>query len=306
MKKTILFTTAVCLMALVSCGGGKKADKADEEKKDAATEVKAAVADPKLTAEGPYEKLIPASEISPAYVLVNKPQVKLEDFPKDKDGFYVIFDGKTFNGWRGYGKDAVPARWMIEDGCLKFNGAGFGEAQETDGGDIIFTHKFKNFELAFDWKVAKGSNSGVFFHAQEIKGEPIYISSPEYQILDNANHEDANQGENGNRQSASLYDMIPAKPQNSKPFGEWNTGSITVSKGSVFHKQNGKTVVEYHLWTPKWTELITNSKFAPGGDFPLAFNLLTNLGGENREGYIGFQDHNDDVWFKNIRVRIIE
>lgn len=304
MKKTILLAGAVSIMALSSCGGGKKAENT-EEKKEPVVEEKAEV-DMKLVAEGPYEKLIPATDESPAYVLVEKPQVNLEDFTKDKDGWYVIFDGTSFKGWRGYNKDAVPARWTIEDGALKFNGSGIGEAQEEDGGDIIFAHKFKNFELAFDWKVAKGSNSGVFFYAQEIKGEPIYISSPEYQILDNLNHEDANQGENGNRQSASLYDMIPAKPQNAKPFGEWNTGSITVSKGSVFHKQNGKTVVEYHLWTPKWNELIKNSKFAPGGDFPLAFSLLTNLGGENREGYIGFQDHSDDVWFKNIRVRIIE
>ena len=305
MKKTVLLASAVCMMAFASCGGGKKADSSAEDKKNAPVEAKKEI-DPKLVAEGPYETLIPESDISPAYVLINKPQVNLDGFPKDKDGYHVIFDGKTFNGWRGYGKDAVPARWTIEDGSLKFNGTGFGEAQEADGGDIIFAHKFKNFELSFDWKVAKGANSGIFFHAQEIKGEPIYISSPEYQILDNVNHADASQGENGNRQSASLYDMIPAKPQNSKPFGEWNSGSITVAKGSVFHKQNGKTVVEYHLWTPKWNELIKNSKFAPGGGFPLAFNLLTNLGGENKEGYIGFQDHGDDVWFKNIRIKILD
>ena len=292
-------------MALVSCGGGKKAENANGEKKDAPVEAKAAV-DPNLTAEGPYEKLIPATAESPAYVLINKPQVNLEDFPKDKDGYYIIFDGKTFNGWRGYGKDQVPARWTIDNGALKFNGSGIGEAQEADGGDIIFARKFKNFELSFEWKVAKGSNSGVFFYAQEVKGTPIWYSSPEYQILDNENHADALAGENGNRKSASLYDMIPAKPQNSKPFGEWNTGSIIVAKGSVFHKQNEKTVLEYHLWTPKWNELIKNSKFAPDGDYPLAFTLLTNLGGENKEGYIGFQDHSDDVWFKNIKVKVLD
>ena len=246
MNKTILLATAACMLAFASCGGGKKADSSTEEKTDTPVETKSEV-NPKLVAEGPYEKLIPATDESPAYVLIDKPQINLEDFPKDKDGYYIIFDGKTFNGWRGYNKDAVPARWTIEDGAIKFNGTGFGEAQESDGGDIIFTHKFKNFELAFDWKVAKGANSGIFFHAQEIKGEPIYISSPEYQILDNENHADALAGEDGNRKSASLYDMIPAKPQNSKPFNEWNTGSIIVSKGTVFHKQNGKTVVEYHL-----------------------------------------------------------
>ena len=303
MKKSILLVVAVSVIALASCGGGKKAEKADENK---AAEVMETVVNPKLVAEGQYETLIPATAESPAYVLINKPQVNIEDFAKDKDGYYIIFDGNSFKGWRGYNKDEVPARWGIEDGAIKFKGSGYGEAQEKDGGDIIFAHKFKNFELTFDWKVAKGANSGIFFHAQEIKGEPIYISSPEYQILDNENHADALAGEDGNRKSASLYDMIPAKPQNSKPFGEWNTGSIIVSKGSVFHKQNGKTVLEYHLWTPKWIELITNSKFAPGGDFPLAYGLLTKLGGENREGYIGFQDHGDDVWFKNIKIKVLD
>jgi hypothetical protein len=307
MKKTILLASAVGMMAFASCGGGKKADKAEEEKKDTPpVETKAEAANPKLVAEGPYEKLIAATDDSPAYVLIDKPQVNLEDFPRDKDGYYVIFDGTSLNGWRGYNKDEIPGRWSIDNGALKFSGSGIGEAQENDGGDIIFAHKFKNFELAFDWKIAKGANSGVFYYAQEIKGEPIYISSPEYQILDNENHEDAKAGENGNRKSASLYDMIPANPQNAKPFDQWNTGSIIVSKGTVFHKQNDKTVVEFHLWTPKWKELIANSKFAPGGDFPLAYGLMTNLGGASKEGYIGFQDHGDDVWFKNIRIKVLD
>ncbi|MDR1114791.1 MAG: DUF1080 domain-containing protein [Tannerella sp.] len=305
MKKVVLLASIIVFTgSLASCGGSKKSEKAAEEQ--AATIEEKAAVDPKLVAEGSYEKLIPATDESPAYVLIDKPQVNLEDFPKDKDGYYVIFDGSSFNGWRGYNKDEVPERWTIDDGSMKFTGSGIGEAQEKDGGDIIFAHKFKNFELTFDWKVAKGSNSGVLYLAQEIKGEPIWISSPEYQILDNANHEDAKAGEDGNRQSASLYDMIPAKPQNAKPFDEWNTGSITIYKGTVFHKQNGKTVVEYHLWTPKWKELIANSKFNPKGEFPLAYGLLTNLGGPNHEGYIGFQDHSDDVWFKNVRVKILD
>lgn len=135
--------------------------------------------------------------------------------------------------------------------------------------------------------------------------EPIYISSPEYQILDNANHPDAKMGKDNNRQSASLYDMIPAVPQNSKPFGEWNTGKIMVYKGTVVHGQNGENVVEYHLWTPQWTELLQASKFSQE-KWPLAFELLNNLGGTNREGYIGFQDHGDDVWFRNIKIKILD
>ena len=256
----------------------------------------------------------PEESAVPAYEVVENPQVDLAGFPVDDEGYIVIFDGTSLNGWRGYGKDHVPARWTIEDGCLKFTGTGAGESQSGDGGDIIFTKKFKNFEMKFDWKISKGGNSGVFFLAQEVttkkedgtvQYEPIYISAPEYQILDNANHPDAKLGKDNNRQSASLYDMIPAVPQNQNPFGEWNTGSIMVYQGTVVHGQNGENVVEYHLWTPQWTELLQASKFSQE-KWPLAFELLNNLGGENHEGYIGFQDHGNDVWYRNIRVKVLD
>ena len=287
MKKSFLFVIAVCVMAFASCGGGKKAN-------------------PNLIAEGPYETFVPATKTSPAYVRIDRPTINLNDFQKDEDGFYVIFDGTSFKGWRGYNKEVVPPSWTIEDGTMKIKGNGMGEAQDEDGGDLLFAYKFRNFELTFDWKVARGSNSGVFYFAQEIKEEPIYISCPEYQLLDNVNHLDGKLGIDGNRQSASLYDMIPAKPQNALPYGEWNTGAIIVYKGTVIHQQNGQTVLEYHLWTPKWIEMIAKSKFEPGGDFPLAYDLMTNLGGANREGYIAFQDHGEDVWFKNVRIKIID
>ena len=220
-----------------------------------------------------------------------------------EEGFVAIFDGKTFDGWRGYNRTDVPTAWTIEDGCIKINESGMGEAGAKDGGDIIFANKkFKNFELAFDWKVDKGANSGVFYQAQEIPNQPIYISAPEYQVLDNENHPDAKLGVDGNRQSASLYDMIPAKPQNSKPFGEWNTAKILVYDGTVAHFQNGTQVVEYHLWTPKWKEMLDNSKFSKD-KWPEAYELLLNCGGENHEGYIGLQDHGNNVWFRNIRVK---
>ena len=290
MKKSVLFTTCIALTAtLVACGGqsGKKAKTAEAE-----AETKA----------------------SPEYTVIEKEQVDLASFPKDKDGYYVIFDGKTFNGWRGYGKDHVPSRWTIDDGAIKFNGSGGGEAQTSEGGDLIFAHKFENFELEMEWMVSKGGNSGIFYLAQEVattdenggqRIEPIYISCPEYQVLDNENHPDAKLGVDGNRKSASLYDMIPANPQNSKPYGEWNKAKIMVYKGTVVHGQNDTNVLEYHLWTPQWTDMLQKSKFSEE-KWPLAFVLLNNCGGENHEGYIGMQDHGDDVWFRNVRVKGLE
>ena len=293
MKKTILFSACAALsLSMVACGGNPNKAKNAEAAAETKAEAKAA----------------------PVYNVIDKPQVDLATLPVDKEGYYVIFDGKTFNGWRGYGKDNVPAKWTIDDGAIKFNGTGGGEAQKADGGDLIFAHKFKNFELTFEYKVSKGANSGVFYLAQEVtvnnngKDEfiPIWQSASEYQVLDNANHPDAQLGVDGNRQSASLYDMIPAKPQNAKPYGEWNTGKIMVYEGTVIHGQNGKNVVEYHLWTPKWKEMLDNSKFKADGDFPIAYKLLLNMGGDNHEGYIAFQDHGDDVWYRNVKVKVLK
>ena len=172
---------------------------------------------------------------------------KKAEAPAEEDNTIVLFDGTSLEGWRGYGKDHVPARWTIEDGCLKFNGSGGGEAQTGEGGDIIFAaQKFKNFELELEWKISKGGNSGIFYLAQETAG-PIYISAPECQVLDNENHPDARLGVDGNRMSSSLYDMIPAKPQNAKPAGEWNKVKILCYKGTVVHSQNDVPVVESHI-----------------------------------------------------------
>lgn len=212
-----------------------------------------------------------------------------------EEGWKLLFDGKTTEGWRGYNKDSFPSQgWVVEDGALKVQGTGSGEA--GGGGDIIYDEQFKDFELTLEWKVSEGGNSGVFYLAQEIEGEPIYTSAPEMQILDNDKHPDARLGKDGNRQAGSLYDLIPAKPQNAKPVGEWNKISILVYRGTVVHNQNGENVVEYHLWTDQWKEMVKNSKFKDWENF-------LNAGGNDKQGFIGLQDHGDDVWFRNIKIK---
>lgn len=215
-----------------------------------------------------------------------------EDITPEEEGWIVMFDGSSTEGWRGYNKESFPeAGWVIEDGALKCEGSGEGEAGGA-GGDIIYDKKFKDFHLKLEWKISEGGNSGIFYLAQELEGQPIWQSSPEMQVLDNERHLDAQLGVDGNRQAGSLYDLIPAKPQNAVPAGGWNTAEVMVYQGTVIHKQNGEVVVEYHLGTPEWEEMVANSKFADYPEF-----------GKYVEGYIGLQDHGNDVWFRNIMIK---
>lgn len=273
MKKTNLFTVKSFLMLagafafafMTSCGGGAKEDNADTEE---------IVVVEEIVEEAPLNALTEAEAA---------------------DGWILMFDGETSEGWRGYGKDHFPAGWSIEDGTIKMNGSGRGEAGAEDGGDIIYDQEFSNFHFKLEWKVSEGGNSGIFYLGQE-KPElgPIWKTAPEMQVLDNEKHPDAMLGKDGNRQAGSLYDLIPAKPQNAKPVGEWNQVEIIVYKGTVVHKQNGETVVEYHLWTPEWEELVAGSKF-PG--------LNPDWANVAKQGYLGLQDHGDDVWFRNLKVK---
>jgi hypothetical protein len=212
-----------------------------------------------------------------------------------KEGWLLLFDGKSTDQWRGYGKQEFPKGWTIEDGAIKCNGSGRGEAGARDGGDIITKEKYQNFELALEWKISEGGNSGIFILGQEVEGQPVYMSAPEMQVLDNDKHPDAKLGRDGNRKAGSLYDLIPAVPQNVKPVGQWNKVVITVFKGTVIFNQNGKNVAEFHLWTDDWKKMVADSKFK---DWP-------NFVDPAEKGHIALQDHGDDVWFKNIKVKVL-
>lgn len=210
------------------------------------------------------------------------------------EGWKLLFDGKTSEGWRGFGKDSFPKGWSVEDGTLHCMGSGRGEAGAQEGGDIIYDKKFSNFDLKLEWKISEGGNSGIFYLGQEGNYDFIWKTAPEMQVLDNEKHPDAMLGKDGNRKAGSLYDLIPADPQNAKPAGEWNSVEIIVYKGTVVHKMNGETVLEYHLWTPEWNELVAGSKFPA---------LNPDWANVAQEGYIGLQDHGDDVWYRNIKIK---
>ena len=209
------------------------------------------------------------------------------------DGWVLLFDGETSTGWTGYNKESFPNGWEIVDGTIYCTGSGRGEAGGVEGGDIVYKKPFSNFHLKLEWKISKGGNSGIFYLGQDTH-DYIWKTAPEMQVLDNENHPDAKAGIAGNRQAGALYDLIPADPQNTRPAGEWNSVEIKVYKGSVWHYQNGEVVLEYHLWTPEWNELVASSKFP---------KLNPDWANVAAEGLIGLQDHGDDVWYRNIEIK---
>ena len=206
-----------------------------------------------------------------------------------EEGWELLFDGTSTGGWRSYNDDSFPEEgWVVNDGMLTVVSNG-------GGGDIITENKYGNFELKLEWRVEKAGNSGIFYRAMEQPTQPIYWSAPEMQILDNENHPDAERGEDGNRKAGSLYDLIPAKPQNANPHGEWNSVKIVADGPNIEHWQNGEKVLEYQLWTNEWYEMIRNSKFVEHPEF-----------GDARKGYIGLQDHSDRVDFRNIKIKVLD
>lgn len=208
------------------------------------------------------------------------------------DGWELLWDGKTTEGWRGARLTGFPQNgWIIEDGLLKVQKSDGGES--TNGGDIVTTRKYKNFILKVDFKITEGANSGIkyFVNPDLNTGEGSAIGC-EYQILDDDRHPDAQMGIDGNRTVGSLYDMIPALA--SKPFKKdrFNTAMIIAKDYHVEHWMNGEKIVEYTRNNQMWNALVSYSKYRDWPDF-----------GNAEEGNILLQDHGDEVWFKNIKIK---
>lgn len=203
-------------------------------------------------------------------------------------GWKLLFDGKTFNGWRNFGADTL-AGWVIDSGSLLALGQGGDHAN-----DIITEEQFQNFELSVEWKTSQGGNSGIFFNAvEDTSVEAIYEIAPEYQIIDEITWEGEALSEG--QKAAACYDMYFAKADKKlMPVGEWNTSKIIVNNGNVEHWLNGEMVVGYQMWTPEWDSLKSVRKWK---DFPMY--------GTAKMGHIGLQDHGKKTWFRNIKIRTL-
>ena len=198
----------------------------------------------------------------------------------------TLFDGSSIDAWRGYLMEDMPSGWSIEDSAMAFTPVKGG------GQDIITKEKFENFELSIEWKISEGGNSGIFWGVLEAKGEKIYGSALEVQVLDNQRHPDAKNGTD--RQAGALYDMVSPSKDVSNPAGEWNKAVIKINhktnEGSS--TLNGTVIATFPLHGKKWDELVANSKFKTWDKFAKTPN-----------GHIGLQDHSDKVWFRNIKIR---
>ncbi len=202
-----------------------------------------------------------------------------------REGWRLLFDGKSFDGWRGYRMQSLPeAGWEIKDGLLK-------TVPRVKGRELITVQKFKDFEFSWEWRIAPAGNNGIkYFVTEERPGAPGH----EYQMIDDATNPDGKVGPQ--RTTASFYDVLaPAPDKPTKPAGEWNQSRIVVRGNRVEHWLNGKKVLEYELGSERVKEGLAKSKFKTFPDF-----------GTKIEGHIMLTYHNDECWFRNLKIRPIK
>ena len=216
-------------------------------------------------------------------------------------GWRLLFDGRTLSGWRGLGYDSVPtAHWKVADGAIEKIASGnvpkLADGQPAHGGDLMTVDSFGDFELAFEWKVAPGANSGVKYNVSErlsMSQAPNHAALGfEYQILDDDRHEE---GKLPSHRAGALYDLIaPSARKHVRPVGEWNRSRIVFRGRHGEHWLNGEKIVEFDLGTPRMDSLIAASKYRSIPGFA-----------DRREGggHIVLQDHGDEAYFRSIKVR---
>ncbi|WP_088340151.1 3-keto-disaccharide hydrolase [Robiginitalea sediminis] len=202
-----------------------------------------------------------------------------------------LFDGSSFEGWKGYNQNGMPGAWTIEDGAMVFTPPA--ERPEGANYNLVTEGRFSNFVLSLEWRISEGGNSGVFWGVEELEqyGQP-YVTGPEIQVLDNEKHPDAKAGTT--HQAGALYDMVAPSADVTKPVGEWNLMEITVNYAAQEGKVvlNGTEIVRFPLGNEAWDTMVAGSKFAGWEGF-----------GKYPTGKIGLQDHGDVVAYRNIKLK---
>jgi hypothetical protein len=224
--------------------------------------------------------------VAAATVLSAAPANQLTDTEK-ADGWKLVFDGKTTQGWHTFNKQSFPDKgWVVEDGWLHCLGKGGGS---KGGGDIISDAEFNDFELQWEWRQAPAGNSGVKYFVLESRSEAI---GHEYQMIDD---ERATGVDKGNRKqlTAAFYAVLaPTTPPPVKPPGQINSSRILVKGNHVEHWLNGVKVLEYECGSEVVKTAVAASKFKDKAGF-----------GDKVRGHLLLQDHNSEVWFRNLRIR---
>lgn len=204
------------------------------------------------------------------------------------DEWTILFDGTSFDNWRGYLSEGMYDEWTIEDGVMAFT------PSEEGGKNIITKEKYTNFVLSLEWKASEVGNSGIFWSVYEDEkyGE-AYETGPEIQVLDNERHPDSKVAE-GTHKAGSLYDMIAYPPEFINPAGEWNLCVLEINHETNQGKvtMNGKESITFPVHGPDWDAMVANSKFKDWEGF-----------GKYQTGHVGLQDHSDKVWFRNIKIK---
>jgi hypothetical protein len=200
----------------------------------------------------------------------------------NQDDWIVLFNGDDISHWREYNKTEFPFDgWAIENGILKTIVGG-------NRVDIITRELYKDFELVLEWKASPAGNSGIFYFATE-KGDYVWQTAPEMQVLDNDRHPD---GKNPLTSAGSLFALIAPSEDVSKKIGEFNEARIVAKKNHIEHWLNGKKILEYDYNSDSIKDLISKSKFA---SMPLF--------AKENIGHIGLQHHGEEIWYRNIRIR---
>ncbi|MDX2024462.1 MAG: DUF1080 domain-containing protein [Deltaproteobacteria bacterium] len=210
-----------------------------------------------------------------------------------RQGWRLLFDGKTLAGWRGFHQTDVPnVGWKVQDDSIVYEPVC---PTCEKPGDLITKDEYDNFELRIDWKLSPKGNSGVKYLVDESLVKTGHGGLGfEMQVLDNEGHPDAKKGIAGNRTAGGLYDLIPPAQQTAKPVGQWNEARLVVHGNHIEHWLNGQKVVEYERGCQMMKALIAGSKYAANPGF-----------GEAAKGHLLLQDHGDQVWFRNIKLRVL-